>query len=119
MRASSQRRSAALLCHSSALQCTLGNLRLMSCSVPPRATPFASKAAKAGVDARQSSKARLASRIQLPPAKAAFLMVVHHPGRLHESVHDSRADEVEAALPEVFRQFRRIGKPPDIAGEAA
>ena len=34
--------------------------------------------------------------------KAACQMIIHHPGRLHERVHDRRANEVESALSQVF-----------------
>src|SRR5258706_4585912 len=84
----------------------------MSSSLAPRATPFASNAARAGgatkkatrekPAARRARRGALVLRIDLAPAKAAVLMVVHHPGRLHEGVHDSRADELEAARLEVL-----------------
>src|SRR5689334_13182055 len=106
--ASSQRRSAALLFHSSAWQRTLAKRFFTSTSLAPSPTPFASYAAADTLPVKHSKRRASSSfRIQLPPAKAAFLMIVHHTGRLHESVHDSRADEVEAALPQVLRQ--RLG----------
>src|SRR5262245_1900434 len=104
--ASSQRRSAALLFHSSSLQCALGKRFRMSASLPPSATPLTSKAANAGLATRRST-ARLVLRIQFLPAKTAHLMVVHHAHRLHEGVHDRGADELEAALLQVLGQ--RVG----------
>src|SRR5262245_7882292 len=104
--ASSQRRSAALLFHSSTLQCALGKRFRMSASLPPSCTPFASNAANAG-PAANSRIAKLVFRIQPLPAKAAHLMIVHHADRLHEGIHDRRADELETALLQVLRQ--RVG----------
>src|SRR5262245_34870991 len=123
--ASSQRRSAAALFHSSVLQCALGKRFRMSASLAPMATPFASNAAAAGLDTARRRMARSIRRIQFPPAKTVFLMVVHHAHRLHEGVHDSRTDEIAAALAQVLRHClgRRLGlargETPDIAREAA
>src|SRR5258707_15642069 len=48
-------------------------------------------------------------RIDLLPAKARGLVVVHHADGLHEGVDDSRADELEAAALQVGR--KGVGHP--------
>src|SRR6267378_1755913 len=101
--ASSQRRSAATLFHCSSWQRMLGNLFLTSFSCAPSATPLTSYAAAGRAASRIAS--RLIFRIDFTAPEAGALVVVHHAHGLHECVHDSRADELEAALLKVLRKL--------------
>src|SRR6267143_1387412 len=101
--ASSQRRSAARLFHCSSWQRMLGNLFLTSFSCAPSATPLTSYAAAGRAASRTAS--RLIFRIDFTAPEAGALVVVHHAHGLHECVHDSRADELEAALLKVLRKL--------------
>src|SRR5437879_175934 len=96
---SSQRRSAARLFHSSSLQWMLGNFFFTSPSRAPSATPLTSYAAAGRAASRIAS--RLILRIDFTASEAGALMVVDHAHGLHECVHDSRADELEATPLEV------------------
>src|SRR5467141_3872966 len=93
--ASSQRRSAARLFHCSSWQRMLGNLFFTSLSCAPSATPLMSYAAAGS--AASSIASRLICRIDFTAPEAGALVVVHHAHGPHECVHDSRADELEAA----------------------
>src|ERR1700704_3984846 len=97
--ASSQRRSAARLFHSSSLQWMLGNLFFTALSCAPSARPLTSYAAAGRAASRAAS--RLSSRIDFTAPEAGALVVVHHAHGLHECIHDRRADELEAAPLEV------------------
>src|SRR5882762_4590553 len=101
--ASSQRRSAARLFHCSSWQRMLGNLFLTSLSCAPSATPLTSYAAAGRAASRIAS--RLIFRIDFTAPEAGALVVVHHAHGLHECIHDSRADELEAAPLEVLRKL--------------
>src|SRR5438552_8360117 len=72
----------------------LGNLFFTSLSCAPSATPLTSYAAAGS--AASSIASRLIFRIDFTTPEAGALMVVHHAHGLHECVHDSRADELEA-----------------------
>src|SRR5438552_4868743 len=100
---SSQRRSAARLFHSSSLQWMLGNLFFTSLSRAPSPTPLTSYAAAGR--AASSIASRLIFRIDFTAPEAAALVVVHHAHGLHECIHDSRADELEAAPLKVLRKL--------------
>src|SRR2546429_9343065 len=96
---SSQRRCAAGLFHCSSWQWMLGNLFFPSFSCAPSATPLTSYAAAGRAASRIAS--RLIFRIDFTSPEAGAFVVVHHAHSLHECIHDSRSDELEAALPEV------------------
>src|SRR5436853_5505495 len=96
---SSQRRSAARLFHCSSWQWMLGNLFFSSFSCAPSATPLTSYAVARRATSRIAS--RLIFRIDFTASEAGALVVVHHPHGLHECIHDSRPDELEAALLQV------------------
>src|SRR6267378_6578998 len=100
---SSQRRSAARLFHSSSLQWMLGNFFFTSFSRAPSATPLTSYAAAGR--ATSSIASTLILRIDFTASEAGALVVVHHAHGLHECIHDSRADELEAAPLEVLRKL--------------
>src|SRR5437667_6549383 len=116
---SSQRRSAARLFHSSSLQWMLGNLFFTSLSRAPSPTPLTSYAAAGR--AASSIASRLIFRIDFTAPEAAALVVVHHAHGLHECIHDSRADELEAAPLKVLRKLvgSAASQFPDVLREAA
>src|SRR5687768_11235383 len=76
-RESSQRRSAARLDHSRALQFALGKRSLMLLSLPPSGTPLASKAALAVARKAQPTRQRSALFIVPPSSRLLDARVLH------------------------------------------